>query len=496
LSFRNLPTTKKLPENIDADVLRYAGVFRVKKMNIVQEILTVRGCSDLTEAAFFDTSDSSNFGLPSGLPGLKGPVRSRLIDDGASMGNDSFGSYGQRMRSSPQKIDRSDLRKDDRWGSAKSSEGGSWKGKLTSPSFSGKNSNRSRWVKMEEEDSWRKSSDDAVREPRYSWNDKNIQAAQAHDTDDTTPEWATINPNQKIQITADVIEAERQKMQAVWRKELEDKKKGQDSLEEIDDDEIEKWKKEQEEQDKREPVGAPSSVPSRGAPVVGIPSARPDGLPMKGQQVNLSQLFGAGASPQQPMQQMENNIASQLSHTHISNNDSIGSPPDQGRNLLAMLNSAPPQGMPPPSMGRPLGPIPPGHMGPPGPMQQPYRPMPPPGHVLPPNMMVPPGFVPNNMMPRPGIAPPPGMQGAPMPQNFPPHLVGSKPPPGAQMNPMPPQQHMLSPPSGVQAGQQINVAALFAGGGASRPPAHAMNQQPQSQHQPSLAEIVRNSSHQ
>lgn len=458
--------------------------------------MAVCGCSDLTEAAFFDTPDSSKFGLPSGLPGLKGPVRSRLIDDGASMGNDSFGSYSQRMRSSPQKIDRFDSRKDDRWGSSKSSEGGSWKGKMTSPSFSGKNSNRSRWVKMEEEDSWRKSSDDAVREPRYAWNEKNIQAAQTQDTDEATPEWATINPNQKIQITADVIEAERQKMQAAWRKELEDKKKGQDSLEEIDDDEIEKWKKEQEEQDKREPVGAPSSVPSGGAPVVGISSARPEGLPVKGQQVNLSQLFGAAASSQQSMQQrqMENSIASQLSHTHIRNNDSIGSPPDQGRNLLAMLNSAPSQGMPPPPMGRALGPMPPGHMGPPGPMQQPYRPMPPP------SMMGPPGFVPNNLMPRPGMAPPPGMQGAPMPQNFPAHLLGLKQPgqvpPGAQMNPMPPQQHMLSPPSGVQPGQQINVAALFAGGGASRPPAHVMNQPPQPQHQPSLAEIVRNSSHQ
>lgn len=390
----------------------------------------------MLEDTFFGSA-----GIP-GIPGvLKGPVRSRLID-----GQDSM--MPQISRSSPKHIHLSG-RRQDRWDATKSPEkGGSWKGYkgssngVVSPDSHQKNgAQRSRWVKMEEEESWRRDSDnERKREPRYAWGGTN------HD-DATLPEWEDVNPNQEIQMTADVIEAERQKMQAAWRKELEEKKvNNPDAFEEVGDDEIERWKKEQEEQDK-----TAAAVPHERMSV----HANDQG-PAQGRPVDLKNLFGqrTGAAPSHHAGQ---DLTAQLSQTHIS----PGAPPpgmhqDQGKNLLAMLHAGARPPAPANNM-RPPGMAPPPRMAPPPGMpmgNQPYRGMPPPGMFPPPNMMPPP---PHHMGGgiRMGQSSPNMMPGPP-PQNFP----------------------------AIRPGQQINVAALF--GRSAMPP-----QQQQSQ---SLAEIVRNSS--
>lgn len=423
-----------------------------------------------------------------GIPGLpvvlKGPVRSRLIDNS----HDSMMS--QYTRSSPKHIHAAGRRQAadsvDRWDSTKSPEGrGAWKthkpqgtNGVTSPDSNQKGfMQRSRWVKMEEEDSWRKNGgDDQTREPRYAWKEGASHQGRAEHYEDA-PEWADVNPHQKIQMTADVIEAERLKMQATWRKELEEKKaQHPDMYQEVGEDEIEKWKKEQEEQDV---APGPGSSAIETATQERVPVNRNDIGPAKGRQVDLQHLFGStknvapspAASAQPPP--ISQDLATQFSQTYIGVGPRGGVPPpgmhtDQGKNLLAMLHAGArppphPTSIPPVSQGR-MAMMPP----PPGPGGPQYTGMPIPH----------PGMFPPNMMPRP---PPPHMSGLPVHQNQnPPGTTISHPQsfggvPGVQ-------------PVMVRPGQQINVAALFGGhGGAGRP---TMPQHQHPQGQPSLAEIV------
>eukprot|EP00889_Picochlorum_renovo_P000953 jgi/Picre1/27983/NNA_000944.t1 len=442
LGFRHLPATKKLPKDLDVDVLRA-----------------------LTEASFFDTGAVGVTGQP------RPPLRSRLIHDEAtsSSGNGTIPRVVTPMA--------------DRWDAGKKSvQYGGGKGGVTSPS--GKHGTRgggtSRWVKMEEEESWRRKSDGGdMPTPRYAWNDANIMAQRAHDDDEKTPEWATLNPNQKIQITADAIEAERQKMQAAWRKE---KKKEEESgeVEEVQNDEIEMWKREQEEHDRAE---AEAGYQRRGHEQQQQHVSASTSAP-KGQPVNLAQLFGAGGSAAPPGQGMNPTqttgstsdqqamlLAAQMRQARLNGEPpaSSASSQQQAKNLLAMLHhhqqqqqQQRPQQAPPPGyqqqpyqqqqqqqgrgmpmmMGMPPPPQSPGTAG--GmpmrpPMAQYSMPMPPPpGHpgMPPPHMMPPP---PNMMMMRP---PPPGFSPGVMPQQQ-------------------QQQQQQQQIPGVRPGQPVNIAALF-----------------------------------
>lgn len=376
---------------------------------------------------------------------LKGPVRSRLID-----GQDSM--MPQYAKSSPKHIQGSGRGQGgDRWDATKSPEkGGSWKGHkgngVVSPDSHQKNgAQRSRWVKMEDEESWRKDgNDERKREPRYAW-------GGSSNDDKTVPEWEDVNPNQEVQMTADVIEVERQKMQALWRKELEEKKaKDPDAFVEIGDDEIERWKKEQQEQDKS---AAPHGVSNHERMTV----HRNEVGPAQGRQVNLQNLFASKTGAQDPVQ----DISAQLLQTQISTTSAppLGMLPDQGKNLLAMLHA----GARPPAPTNTIVP-PPGMRPPPGmPIlqgAQPFQggmPRPPPG-MFPPNMMPPPPHVVSNGMSMPQGQSVPQLQSAPVPQNY----------------------------AAIRPGQQINVAALF-GSAPGMPP------QQQQAHQ-SSTEVVRSSS--
>ncbi|KAI8113067.1 hypothetical protein M9435_003073 [Picochlorum sp. BPE23] len=445
LAFRHLPATKKLPKDLDVDVLRA-----------------------LTEASFFDTGAVGVTGQP------RPPLRSRLIHDEAtsSSGNGTIPRVVTPMA--------------DRWDAGKKSvQYGGGKGGVTSPS--GKHGTRgggtSRWVKMEEEESWRRKSDDGdMPTPRYAWNDANIMAQRAHDDDEKTPEWATLNPNQKIQITADAIEAERQKMQAAWRKE---KKKEEESgeVEEVQNDEIEMWKREQEEHDRAE---AEAGYQGRGHEQQQQQHVSASTSAPKGQPVNLAQLFGAGGSAAPPGQGMNPTqitgstsdqqamlLAAQMRQARLNGEppaSSASSSQQQAKNLLAMLHHQQQQQQ----QQRPQQAPPPGYQQQPYQQQQQQQ-----GRGMPMMMgMPPPPQSPGTaggMPMRPSMAqysmpmpPPPGHPGMPPPPHMmppPPNMMMMRPPPpGFSPGMMPQQQQQQQQQQqipGVRPGQPVNIAALF-----------------------------------
>ena len=468
LGFRNVPATKKLPKDLDVDVLRCVGDTWDPMVCSYVFTLISGMCRALSEASFFDTGAVGVTGQP------RPPLRSRLIHDEAtsSSGNGTMHRVVTPMT--------------DRWDAGKKSvQYGGGKGGVTSPSGS-RSGGTSRWVKMEEEESWRKRSDDGdMPAPRYAWNDAHIMAQRAqHDDDEKTPEWATLNPNQKIQITADAIEAERQKMQATWRKEKKSDTSGE--VEEILNDEIEMWKREQEEHDRTAAEATyhehqVSTSASKGQPVNLAQLFGGRGVPPAGQEMNTSATQTGQYHTNTPStsDQQAMLLAAQLRQARLngeppaSSSSSSSSSQQQGKNLLAMLHQQqqqqqqPPQsqhaylqqqayqqrqqqayqqqqqgrgmpmmmGMPPPpqSPGVAAGGMP---MRPP--MPQYSMPMPPPpGHpgMPPPHMMPPP---PNMMMMRP---PPPGFSPGMMPQQQ--------------------QQQQQQQQAPVRPGQPVNIAALF-----------------------------------
>ena len=448
-------------------------------------------CSDLAEACFFDESAISS-GLVGGVlgrgmiggaipgTGLGGPVRSRLVEDGG-MDNSAVTFSSQLVGnrngsgypiSSPQRIQRKPG-DDNRWDAHKSPNGsleGSWKAKQQkwgarsdgrwtktddpsqekgtvsgSPARPGHSA--SRWVRMEGEESWRKK-DDGSSTPassRHGWHDQG-----SGEGPNATPEWANVNPNAKIAMTAGEIEAERQRMQAMWRK--ESKQKDED-VEEIDEDEIERWKKEQDEEDRR---GRDAQLPQQ--------PAQPNLNVREANNVPLSQPSGLSSQPGVGMP-----AAAQVP------------PMNAGSNLLAMLHAGPrgPANAPPRDPAQSVG-MPPN-----------YRPV----------MQPPPGYIPQHMqrpvmVPGPGgnmMSPmylPPGAGGPPMPGGAPmqggaPIMPGAQPVHGGQPMPTPPgmqgypqSRPGMQPVALPQAGQKVDVATLFG----QRPVA------PQSG--PSLAQIV------
>eukprot|EP00890_Picochlorum_soloecismus_P001474 jgi/Picsp_1/2327/NSC_05790-R1_---NA--- len=463
LEFRHLETTRNLPANLNQDLL-----------------------NDLAEACFFDESAISS-GLVGGVlgrgviggpipgTGLGVPVRSRLVEDGGM--DDSALTFSSQLvgnrngsgypMSSPQRIQRRPG-DENRWDAHKSPNGsleGSWKAKQqrggarpegrwtkTDDSFSQEKGSvsgspsrpghsASRWVRMEGEDSWRKK-DGGSSTPassRHGWHEGSGEGGNA------TPEWANVNPNLKIAMTAGQIEAERQRMQAMWRKDSKPKK--DEDVEEIDEDEIERWKKEQDEEDRkkrdtqlRQPnptIRDTSNIPLNQPPG---PSSQPGvGIP----------------APQVP-------------------------PMNAGSNLLAMLHAGPrgpanaPPREPPQSIGMPLN----------------YRPV----------MQPPPGYIPQHMQ-RPVMVPGPGgpmmspmhlppatgglpMQGVPPMQGGAPIMPGVHPVHGVQPMPLPGMQGypqgrpVMQPVALPQAGQKVDVATLF-GQRSAAPPSG-----------PSLAQIV------
>lgn len=446
----------------------------------------------MAEACFFDESALSS-GVVGGVlgrgmiggsisgTGLGGvPVRSRLVEDGG-MDNGALTFTSQLIASrngsghpmsSPQRIQRRPG-DENRWDAHKSPNGsleGSWKAKQqrggarsegrwtkTDDSFSQEKGSASgspakpghsasRWVKMEGEDSWRKKRDGSSTPAtsRHGWHDEG-----SGEGGNAMPEWANVNPNAKIAMTAGEIEAERQRMQAMWRKELKQKK--DEDVEQIDEDEIERWKKEQDEEDQK----------GRGAqlqqPVQPIPTAvRETGT----NHVPLGQPSGPSTQP---------GVGIPVAQVPAMN---------AGSNLLAML-----------------------HAGPRGPANAPPREPPQQSVVgMPPNyrpvMQPPPGYIPQHMQ-RPLMVPgpggnmmnpmhlPPAVGGPPMHQGGDPIMPGVHPLQGGQPMPLPsgmqgyPQARPgMQPVVLPQAGQKVDVATLFG----QRPVAPPSG--------PSLAQIV------
>lgn len=398
------------------------------------------------------------------------------------------------------------------WGSSKKDESWnvkSWggRGQLVSPTKKmGSVATSSRWVKTEEEDSWRRKDDnsDTLPAPRYAWKDKGTNL-EKKEHGESEPEWADAMPTEKVPMTAGDIEAERQQMQAKWRKEMERKAKERheasiiEPVEEVDDDEIESWKREQEEEEAHERK-APSMPP---APKPTQP------MPQKGEQVNLSALFGhakisepaekpsskpgvpgntsnpgdallamltGNGKAQNPVPGMQPPMASQQARPAVHAPIDMRSVPGmQPQNTNGMPRPMPPGFGPPPGPGmhQPLGP---GMHPPPGPGMHP-----PPGHMMPPGP--PPGMVPmpvQGMPPRSmphGYGPPGG--------GHPSQMMGSPHRPPPHMMPNPQQQQdafvaqLVASNRGVapQAGHQVNVNALF--GQPQGPPAQQQQQQGQ-----------------
>ena len=168
------------------------------------------------------------------------------------------------------------------------------------------------------DDDWRSRKQSGVPEPRYEWTDRlpaglggpleggannsrasgNKRGGAGGGGGGGIPEWAEEETVPRGQMTAEDMEAERQRMQAEWRRSRGGGGGGNDNAhgggggsaqvednaidELVDDDEIERWKKEQEEEEANEKRGPP-----RGGPV-------------PGQQVDMRALFGNAAAPAAP----------------------------------------------------------------------------------------------------------------------------------------------------------------------------------------------------
>ena len=211
-----------------------------------------------------------------------------------------------------------------------------------------------RWVK-DDSDDWRsKKQTGGAPEPRYDWTDRvagtgapggdpgNGPSSGRGSKGSGMPEWAEESGTGGLSMTASDIEAERQRMQAEWRKARAPQptffeETPVDDL--LDDDEIERWKKEQEEEERKEVARGPTPA-QRG--------------PVPGQHIDVNALFGGGAgnrsTQESDAQKMSSRFANVFSLEDSPNPTPAPTGPaqqqqqqqgqlsgDAGKTLLAML---------------------------------------------------------------------------------------------------------------------------------------------------------------
>lgn len=222
------------------------------------------------------------------------------------------------------------------------------------PKDSSSSSAAARWGRDNDKDDWRaRKQAGAAPEPRYDWTDRvpgtgapgggNGSAPGGRGKGGNgVPEWAEEGSGSGVPMTAADMEAERQRMQAEWRRARAPAPQGEETTfvdDLVDDDEIERWKKEQEEEERKEAVRVAGQAQSPAGPV-------------HGQHVDMKALFGAGGgavnrpSAAEETHKMHSRFANVFSLEDSPNptpaavlpgQQAQQQPGDAGKTLLAML---------------------------------------------------------------------------------------------------------------------------------------------------------------